>query len=213
MMILRGNSVLSERAKDLRSSAQMYRSKRSTGLVMIRLLMLACVGMAGCDLSNVFSDEFLLGLGIDTTLAPTIPTGTVIVTITNNTAVTAEMSFLVKPNGQRVPAGSETTLGTESVLAPGETANRVFDCPVDVVTIGRLGDDGSESAVGAIVFQAAAEGDTTQVEVSYTGSQILSGRDYECGDVVAIRLANQTVTTGETTEAQYRFFIEIIPGL
>jgi hypothetical protein len=64
----------------------MYRSKRSTGLVMIRLLMLACVGMAGCDLSNVFSDEFLLGLGIDTTLAPTIPTGTVIVTITNNTA-------------------------------------------------------------------------------------------------------------------------------
>lgn len=211
-------------------------SKRSPSTRSLRRLgqriLLGCLlgAAAGCDLSNLFADEFLTGIGQDV-VGPTASTGTVIVTVTNNTQFFAEMNFTTQPDALRVPEGTAGRNFLRIGMPSGSTDNSVFDCPLDRVTPGRLADAGPAVAVGgddgdgggggggtpeaAVVFTTAVGdgggAEVTEVEVSYLGASIDSGRDFQCGDVIAISVAPVPPEPG-SDEPEFRIFVQVIPG-
>lgn len=198
-------------------SSQAFRRLGQRLLIGQSLVLLSFIGTVGCDITDLFSEQFLIGIGQDV-IPPPAATGTVIVTITNNTPFVAVMRFLAEPDAQRVPEGFSEQFFTQVPLTSGETQNQVFDCPLDRVRPGlegvrQDGTDDVESTSAATVFTTnmADDGGVEQavVEIAYLGSPLLSGRDYQCGDVIAISVAPQPATENEP---QFRIFVEILPG-
>jgi hypothetical protein len=192
--------------------------RRRMGILTGLAVGLLALGSGGCVLaSSLFDDQFLEGLGISTFQTNTSD-GTIIVVVRNDTVYVGEMSILAFPTGQR--SATSPTLSSTFPLAPGETGNRVFDCPTDIVSPGGFSDNaGGTDLIGARLFNVVLNpgedggGEGEIVEVAYLGSPILSGRDFNCGDVILISVAPAPFDPGaDNAEVQFRLFIEIIPG-
>ena len=187
--------------------------------VISSFVFLSFLGAVGCDFTDLFSDDFLIGLGIDSSLAPTAATGTIIVTYSNNTSYIAVMRFMVEEDAQRVPDGTGQQQYWQHGLDTGESANLVFDCPTDRITPGLEGlrtdnIEGEVTTSAATIYQVATADDgtteVTQVEVAYGGSALLSGRDYQCGDVISITVSPQAVLND--SDVPFHIFVQVLPG-
>jgi len=171
---------------------------RSARLIWTAAWGSALALLTGCGIvADAFDPGFFYALGFDPrTIFP--QSGTVIVSFTNEVDVPAIFLAYESRNPQDLTQGSRN-FSVE--VEPKATSNEVLSCPVGLVSPGSLGTDFQVSAVAAQVIAVAG---TTDVQ--YTGSALASGREFQCGSVIDIRL---TVGTGDVP---YVVTVRVIPG-
>ena len=173
--------------------------KRVTQAVMHLVAgIVLLVPLPGCIVAaDLFDPSFISSLGIDPiTVFPR--TGTVIITFSNDTSSTAR--FRAYEIGDAAnPEGNARNFSVD--VPAGEVRNEVLDCPVDVISLGTLDASYAATANAATVYA------TADTEVTYGGSEMQSGSEYECGDVISVRLTQQ----GQESTT-FAVSVEIIPG-
>lgn len=164
-------------------------------------VLLLCFGCAvGADLLN---PNFVAGLGIDPQVV--FPSaGTVILAFTNTTDLPAEFFIF------HVDDPNDLTTGVSifsTLVAPGATRNQVLFCPIEAIGLGTL--SGQSAQPDSIAVRLTTEGE--EIEVPYTGSLLVSGDTYTCGDVLDIQVV-EIPQTGEEQESPYSIIVRVIPG-
>ncbi|MCC6359758.1 MAG: hypothetical protein IT450_13515 [Phycisphaerales bacterium] len=155
--------------------------------------------LGGCAIPlDLLNTGLASNLGFDAfSISP--PEGRVIIAFNNQTGL--EAGFFVAYS----ESASDPTLNVKTIfadfVAPDEVRNRVIDCPTGVVT---PGDPGGNGDIAAFVN----DGDQG-VEIAYAGEPLVPGRDFNCGDVIEIRLVQ--IGTG-TDEANFALQIRVYPG-
>ena len=172
------------------------------GVRLLATVILA--GVLSCSLSctiaaDALNPSFFSALGIDPgTIFPSA--GTIIVSFENRTTSPATF-YAFEAAG---PLSSEPEARNFSVVADaGGTRNEVLDCPVSVISLGVLDAAYASDGIGAVVISDGGE-----VEVTYAGSDLVSGQEFTCGDVVDVILTEQ----GGTDNEQYLLSVRVIPG-
>lgn len=130
----------------------------------------------GCQIAADFINPSVytaLGLDPDTV---TPPQGRIVVAFNNTTASLATFFVTV--------ANSDLTDLREASaeVGGGQTGNAVFDCPIDLVLPGGIA-TGDQGTPAVVVTTAMGN-----VVVNYAGVAIEAGRDFQCGDVIEVRL-------------------------
>jgi hypothetical protein len=168
--------------------------------------MLALV-VPGCTLGvDVLNPNALAFLGIDPAFV-TPPPARVIVAFNNDTDFQASF-FVAVSDDTRDPTSNAQ--GIPGVLDAGDAIANVLECPVGVITPGAPSADFSTDTVATQVSVVGADG-TELVDVTYTGSPLVFGRDFRCGDVIEVRLV-QTEAVDDTQQADFQLRLTVIPG-
>jgi hypothetical protein len=139
------------------------------------VLSIALAPVSGCQIAGDLIDPaFLSAFGFDPETVA-LPQGRVIVAFNNTSRSDAE--FFVTSASTDLTSTQQAS----AEVGAGESGNAVFDCPIGLIFPGTV--DGQ--TVGPAVAVATAMG---VVAVPYTGVPIESGRDFQCGDVIEVRL-------------------------
>lgn len=162
-------------------------------------LALIVLPLGGCQIAgDLVSPGFLAGIGVDPDSVGGLQ-GRVVVAFNNTTQFDAQF-FVVAADADLL-----TFQEASAEVGGGEAGNAVFNCPVDVLFPGAVTGDANAPAGAAVEVTTPAG----IVPVAYAGVLIESGRDYQCGDVVEIRL----VQTGQAaTAADFNILITIRAG-
>ncbi len=134
----------------------------------------------GCTIPlDLFNPALFGQLGLDpNTLRP--PTGSLIVFFENNTELPVAFFAYESVN----PADlTQDTRNFVVQVDPNESRNEVLECPVQLISLGTVDQEGGVGTVGATVLT-----DGGQMDVEYTGVALESGVTYRCGDVIAVSL-------------------------
>lgn len=172
--------------------------KRRQMWLAVAMLGGACLSLSGCLVgADVLNPSLLPQLGIDPkTIRP--QNGIVVVAFNNQTNQDVQFLYYTALDANDLTDGVD--LFTETV-APGETNSKALFCPFALFSLGSVGQNGAVTTVGANL------GGT---QVQYTGSQLRSGSEFVCGDVIEVSLI--TTATGDQQNQQATFRIRVIPG-
>jgi hypothetical protein len=163
--------------------------------------LLVLAPLTGCQIpADLINPDLITSLGFDVeSISPSA--GRIVVAFNNEASSPAD--FFIAVSDDPADPLSNVIGAPVTNVAAGETVNRVFDCPVGVITPGLPNAEGT-TGTAAINVQTGAG-----IAVLYNGSTIVSGRDFRCGDVVEIRL----VQTGDgAAAADYAIVVTIRAG-
>jgi len=164
-------------------------------------ICLAATPLGGCILAaDLLNPDALAAIGLDPGTVIT-PPGRVLVAFTNTTVVDAQFNLAL------LNATQTDGLQDAVIVAAGETGNAVYECPASVLIPGVIAAAQAQEGQLTVDRNAAVEVGLAMgvAGVAYAGSDLLSGRDFSCGDVIEIRLLQE----GAGTMAQ-DFRIQII---
>ncbi|MFH1746286.1 MAG: hypothetical protein ABIG44_04505 [Planctomycetota bacterium] len=171
----------------------------------LRILAAAVGGVmllmaGGCVIAaDALNPAFFSGLGFDpNTIFP--PSGTIIVTFTNNT--NAPATFYAFESADAVDLVADSRNFSVEVQ-PGETRNEVLTCPVGMFSPGILGADLSIDNTAADVQATGGAGTAT-----YDGVPLVEDTDFSCGDVIDVQL----YIVGAVDSGAYLVTVRLIPG-
>ena len=155
--------------------------KRSRRYLLPLVLGLLIVPLSGCFVvADLLKEQALTSLGFnpDSILAAQ---GRVLVAFTNQTSgeiaqFSAAVSDQILSSGQLATADFQTLLAT--AIPAGETRTLVVDCPTGVIVPG----------TAVVVINNVVS------TVTYAGSQLTSGSEFVCGDVIELALVESSTT-------------------
>jgi hypothetical protein len=161
------------------------------------------LSLVGCAMvTDLISPNFLATLGIDPATVIQ-PQGRVIIAFQNSTIATTDFGATV--------ASSVAALATDPVyvyardVAPDETRMMVVECPVAaILPSAPIG--GSElTAVGSGTRTSGQTTETVDFALAYQGAVLQEGLDFECGDVIEVRV----VQTGGGTDTTIAVTLQV----
>lgn len=157
--------------------------------------------LLGCAVAaDIFNPGLLSSVGLDPA-ALTPSRGSIIITFTNNLTTQAVFYSVVATNANDLAADSRVI---STLVDPGQTVNEVVECPVGVFFPGQLTDAFARDPAALTVVG----GDGNGSDVNYDNAPLISNRDFNCGDLIAIS-AN---ATGGGDQNGVAIAIRIIPG-
>lgn len=158
--------------------------------IMAVVCVALLVPLTGCPLAaDLVNPAFLSAFGFDPDTI-ILPEGRVLVTFNNQTQFPATFAAAAIPDMLEV-AGAITLTATN--VDGNTTRTLVVDCPVDVIAPGVVG----VLADGALV------------ELLYEGSPLVSGSDFQCGDVIEMRVVQAGGGADATT---FVIQVEVLAG-
>ena len=137
--------------------------------------------------------------------------GFVVVVLENNTDQPAVFHMYVAQDA------TDPTVGVDALDVPvgaGELESKAIRCPMALISLGQVAPDFTVDTVGATIVTAGGQGGAAQTQLNYTGSALVAGLDFECGDLIEIEL-NPIVgaaAAGGQNDAQFSFTIRVIPS-
>lgn len=144
-------------------------------------VMALAVLVGGCALvADLVNPNVLAALGIDTSTLRGSP-GTVLVTLNNQSNFAATFSVAVSESSSN-PEQNFFVLRGEEVQSR-EIRSLVVDCPVG--SLAPAGSDGVAILPAEAVLVIVEDG---VVAVPYAGAVLQAGDEFNCGDVIEIRL-------------------------
>lgn len=176
--------------------------KRRTWVIgTVGFLGLALLSAAGCGvLVDPLNPGLISSLGLDPASVQR-PPGRVIMAFENDT--TSPAIFVAYHAGDSSDLTKDPQNFSVQVEA-AETRNAVIDCPIGIMGPGAILEDFTIGNTAAGVDTANG-----QVAVLYLGTPLISGSDFNCGDVIVVRL--QSAATGDQQE-QFVLTVEVQPG-
>jgi hypothetical protein len=152
--------------------------------------------LSGCVIAaDALSPQLFASFGFDPSTFQPGP-GTIILVFEEEAGV-ALAEFVVTYGPDDVDQFPATTRIIP--LSTGGTDNEVIDCP-----IGEIQPDQVD------IITTTVEGDqvtTEEITVEYQGATLIEGRDYDCGDVVILR-----ILPSAQADPPYVLQVEVIPG-
>ena len=179
----------------------MMHGKRRTWILL--LTAVAILPALGCALAaSALNPNLLSQLGFDpNTIFPS--TGTVIVVFDNQTSSVVVFNVWYADDPVAFTGSSHNI---SIPVDPTSTDNEVLNCPVGGLAPGTLGADFKPTTDAAVVQTGATP-------VAYNGATLISGRDFECGDVVIVHLTQQAGQSGQGgTTNPYAITVQVVPG-
>jgi len=174
------------------------------------LLGLVCVPLAGCMIaSDLVNPDILSQLGLDSAYASQ---GVVLVAFNNTTRYPAYFTAFYSQSATDLTVKARNF---GALVEAHATRNEVLPCPVGLVSPGILGSDYSVSTLAATIDATTTTTSGTEsvtAEVAYDGTPVQVGVAFFCGDVVEIRLTEQTTSSDGTTQSSFVISVRVIPG-
>lgn len=156
--------------------------------------------LGGCGMvADIFAPGLAQEFGLDPASVKPLQ-GVVLVAFNNTTRSPATFYAFEAASAQDFSQSS----GNFSVeVEAGEVRNEILDCPVAVISPGRLSNDFTPESIAASVGAGGSA-----ATVNYTGPVLVSGSSFACGDLVEIRLSAAAAEEGE----QYGVSVRVIKG-
>jgi hypothetical protein len=196
-------------ARFVRANAQSGSGFRGDMLVKKTLIGITAttlaIGLAGCIfVGDLLNPTLAASLGLS---SGSTNLGSIVVRLSNRTSGVAFMGVIASSNS------ADPTFGLQSAgdfVTANDSRNLVFDCPVTAIYPAGVenGSVAGTNIAGPVASVVGADGATTDVQ--YTGSVLLSGQDFACGDLINITLRDNPGATDTT--ATFTVSVEVIKG-
>ena len=164
------------------------------------------LSLAGCAMvTDLINPSFLSTLGVDPATVIR-PQGRVVIAFQNSTVATVDFGATVASSLTALESSTDYVYARD--VAPNETRTMVVDCPAPVIMpIAPIGGTMATAIGQGAEVEGSTVEDTTFVVV-YAGAALEEGRDYECGDVVEVRV----LQTGDVEELETSIRVQVLPG-
>jgi hypothetical protein len=161
-------------------------SGRTFRMVVLLGCLVTVLPLLGCALfTDMLNPDFLSALGVDPATVIR-PRGVVVIAFKNSTIATTDFGASV--------ASSLATLETDPQyvyardVGPNETRTMVVDCPVGVIAPSAPIEGNVATAVGEGTQTSGQTTEAVTFSLVYMGSPLVAGSDFDCGDVVEVRV-------------------------